>query len=388
MVHSELQRRRDKIRALMAANNIDAALISCNVNLLYTYGQIISGYLYLPLHAPARIFVKRPNNISGEFVYPVRKPEQMADILRESGVAAPARIMLEGDELPFSQHSRLAAIFPDSEVVNGTPIIREARMIKTEMEIEAFRRAGIAHAKAYSKIPSVFSEGMTDIRLSIEIERLMRLEGCLGLFRTFGPNMEIFMGSLLTGDNAATPSPFDFGLGGEGADPSLPISANGTLLAPGLSIMADYAGNFNGYMSDMSRVYSVGKLPAKAYEAHQICLDIQDEVISAAKPGAICGRLYSTATELVNKTAYAGYFMGHGQKAKFIGHGIGLEINEPPVLAPGVKTELKPGMVFALEPKITLPGIGPVGVENSWVVTREGVEKLTVCEEGIVDLLP
>ena len=81
-----------------------------------------------------------------------------------------------------------------------------------------------------------------------------------------------------------------------------------------------------------------------------------------------------------------GWHMGATQKAKFIGHGIGLEINEMPVLAPRMKQELEPGMVFALEPKIVLPGIGPVGIENSWVVTAEGVEKLTLCKEEIVEL--
>lgn len=386
MVLSELKKRRDKIRTLMANHNIDAALISCNVNLIYTYGQIISGYVYLPLNAPARIFVKRPNNLTGEFVHPIRKPEQIAELLQENGLQMPATIMLEGDELPFNEYNRLAKIFPDSNVVNGTPIIREARMIKTEMEIECFRRAGIAHANAYSKIPSVYESGMTDIRLSIEIERLMRLEGCLGIFRVFGQSMEIFMGSLLAGDNGTAPSPFDFALGGEGLDPSVPVGANGTLLKTGQSLMVDYGGNFNGYISDMSRVYSIGKLEQKAYDAHQVCLDIQEKVASMAKPGAVCEDLYNTAIEMVNKTDFADYFMGYEQKAKFIGHGIGLEINESPVLAPRVKMELEPGMVFALEPKITLPGIGPVGIENSWVVTKEGVEKLTLCEEEIIEL--
>lgn len=89
---------------------------------------------------------------------------------------------------------------------------------------------------------------------------------------------------------------------------------------------------------------------------------------------------------MVTKAGFADYFMGAGQKAKFIGHGIGLEINEAPVLAPRMKQELEPGMVFALEPKIVLPGIGPLGIENSWVVTADGVEKLTLCKEEIVEL--
>ena len=385
MTLPELKKRHDRIRVLMASQNIDAALISCNVNLLYTYGEIINGYLYLPLNAPAQLFVKRPNNITGEYVHPIRKPEQIIDLLKELELDMPKTLMLEGDELPFTEYTRLAAMFPESNVVNGTPLIRQARSVKTELEIDLFRHAGIAHTKAYNKIPSVYRDGMTDIEFSIEIERLIRLEGCLGIFRTFGQSMEIFMGSLLTGDNAAEPSPYDFALGGKGS-PALPLSANGTFLKSGQTVMADYAGNFNGYLSDMSRVYSIGKVDEKAYAAHQVCLDIQDRVTSLAKPGVVCEDLYNLAIDMVNRTEFSGNFMGIGQKAKFIGHGIGLEINEPPVLASRIKTTLEPGMVFALEPKMVLQGIGPVGVENSWVVTTDGVEKLTFCAEEIIDL--
>lgn len=387
MLQPELKLRRDKIRVLMAQREIDAALITCNVNLIYTYGRVVSGYLYLPLNAPARLFLKRPNNIEGEHIHSIRKPEQLPELLQECGLPIPARLMLEGDELSFTEYNRLAACFPDTEVLPcGTSLIRRARSVKTAIEIEMLRRSGIAHAKAYEQIPSVYQPGMTDRRLSIEVERLMRLEGCLGIFRVFGQSMEIFMGSLLAGDNAAAPSPYDFALGGEGLDPSLPGGANGTLLQPGQSLMVDMGGNFYGYMGDMSRVFSIGKLPEKAYAAHQTCLEIQEEVAAMAKPGTVCEDLYNLAIGMVTKAGFADYFMGVEQKAKFIGHGIGLEINEMPVLAPRMKQELEPGMVFALEPKIVLPGVGPLGIENSWVVTTDGLEKLTVCAEEIIEL--
>ncbi|MEG0646603.1 MAG: Xaa-Pro peptidase family protein [Bacteroides sp.] len=386
MLQPELKIRRDKIRWLMAQQGIDAALITCNVNMLYTYGRVVSGYLYLPLNAPARLFVKRPNNISGEHIFAIRKPEQILELLKENNLPLPTKLMLEGDELPYSEYNRLAGMFPDAEIVNGTPIIRQARSIKTPVEVELFRRSGAAHARAYNNIPSVYRHGMTDLELSIEIERLMRLEGCLGIFRVFGQSMEIFMGSLLTGDNAAAPSPYDFALGGEGFDPALPGGANGTVLQEGHSVMVDLGGNFNGYMGDMSRVFSIGKLKEEAYIAHQVCLDIQEQIAAMAQPGVVCEDLYNAAIDLVTQAGFANYFMGITQQARFIGHGIGLEINEAPVLAPRVKQKLEPGMVFALEPKIVLPGIGPVGIENSWVVTAEGVEKLTICNEEIIEL--
>lgn len=387
MLQPELKLRRDKIRALMAQQGIDAALITCNVNLIYTYGRVVSGYLYLPLNAPARLFIKRPNDIEGEHIHPIRKPEQITGLLKECGLPLPVKLMLEGDELPFTEYNRLAACFPETEVVScGTALIRQARSIKTPIEIEMFRRSGIAHAKAYEQIPSVYQSGMTDRQLSVEIERLMRLEGCLGIFRVFGQSMEIFMGSLLAGDNAAVPSPYDFALGGKGLDPSLPGGVSGTLLQAGQCFMVDMGGNFYGYMGDMSRVFSIGKLPEQAYAAHQTCLEIQEEIVAMAKPGTVCEDMYNKAIEIVTKAGFADYFMGVDQKAKFIGHGIGLEINEMPVLAPRMKQELEPGMVFALEPKIVLPGIGPVGIENSWAVTTDGLEKLTLCKEEIIEL--
>lgn len=387
MLLPELKQRRDKIRVLMAQQGIDAALFTCNVNLIYTYGQVVSGFLYLPLNDSARLFIKRPNNIEGEHVCPIRKPEQLPDLLTELGLPLPQRLMLEGDELSFNEYRRLAACFPSAEVLPcGSALVRQARSVKTELEIELFRRSGLAHAKAYAQIPAVYRPGMTDRELSIEIERLMRLEGNLGIFRVFGQSMEIFMGSLLAGDNAAAPSPYDFALGGEGMDPALPGGANNTPLQEGQSLMVDLGGNFFGYMGDMSRVFSIGRLPQQAYDAHQLCLDIQDAIADMARPGVVCEDLYNKAIDMVTRAGMADYFMGVGQKAKFIGHGIGLEINEAPVIAPRMKQELEPGMVFALEPKIVLPGVGPVGIENSWTVGAEGLEKLTICEESIIEL--
>ena len=388
MLLSELIQRRDKIRDLMFKEGIDAALIATNVNLIYTYGQVVSGYLYLPLHAPARLFVKRPASLTGEHIHPIRKPEQLPELLAQCGLPLPTRLMLEGDELSFSEYQRLAACFPEAEVLPcGSRLIRQARSVKTLWEIETFRRSAQAHAAAYSVIPQLYQSGMSDVQLSIEVERAMRQQGCLGIFRVFGQSMEIFMGSVLSGDNAQEASPYDFALGGKGVDGSIPGGACGRTIAQGESVMVDMGGNFFGYMCDMSRVFSVGKLPQQAYDAHQCCLDIQEEVAAAAKPGISCESLYQLAIDRVTKAGFADCFMGTKQQAKFIGHGIGLEINEAPVLAPRIKQELEPGMVFALEPKIVVPGVGPVGIENSWAVTAEGVEKLTKAPEEIIDLL-
>lgn len=382
--YSELELHRAKVQALMAAGGVDAALITCNVNLLYTCGAVASGWLYLPAQGEAVLFLKRIGGVKEESGVRVRKPEEIPGHLAEKGYPMPKTMMLEGDELSFTEYSRLAACFPEAQVTPvGTRILHAARSVKTPWEIEVFRRSGEAHARAYNKIPSVYRPGMTDLQLSIEVERLMRLEGSLGIFRVFGRSMEIFMGSLLAGDNAGAPSPYDFALGGAGLDPALPGGLNGSLIKEGQSVMVDLGGNFYGYMGDMSRVYSAGRLPEKAYEAHEVCLKVQDAVAALARPGAVCEDLYYAGIEIVKQAGWASCFMGTEQQAKFIGHGVGLEINEAPVLAPRMKQKLEEGMVFALEPKIVVPGVGPVGIENTWAVTASGVVKLTLCPEEI-----
>ena len=194
------------------------------------------------------------------------------------------------------------------------------------------------------------------------------------------------MGSLLAGDNADAPSPYEFALGGAGLDASLPVGGNGTPLTDGTSVMVDMGGNFTGYMTDMTRVFSVGKLTDRAYRAHDTALEIQRRIEQTAAPGVPAADLYNLAVRIAADAGLSDYFMGHRQQAGFIGHGIGIEINEAPVLAPRSKEALVPGMVFALEPKFVIPSVGAVGIENSFLVTDNGVEKLTHCEEAIVPL--
>lgn len=169
-------------------------------------------------------------------------------------------------------------------------------------------------------------------------------------------------------------------------DASCPLGANGTVLKEGTAIMVDMAGNYTSYMTDMTRVFSVGKLTEEAYRAHQVALTIQHEIENTARPGVVCSGTVYYCCGIAEKEGLAANFMGTKQQAKFVGHGIGIQINELPVLTPRSKEELQPNMVFALEPKFVIPGVGAVGIENSFLVTETGLEKLTLFEEEIIQL--
>ena len=385
-LQEDIHLRWNKIQLLLKECDADACLIGTSVNLYYTTGAIYSGYLYLPSEGSPHLFIKRPSGLNVSYISYIKKPELIPALLNELDYKFPKKIMLEMDELSYNEVIRLCSIFKGASFGNATSILHSARITKTPWEIDQFRISAKHHSSTYSKIKKCFYPGITDIEFQYNLERECRASGSLGIFRGFGPSMDIFMGSVLCGENAERPSPFDFALGGEGLHPSLPIGANGSIIKKGTTVMVDMAGNYTAYISDMTRVFRYGELPAIAMKAHQTALAIQDYLECSARPGSSCAEIYTDALNIVEKAGLSSFFMGTTQQAKFIGHGIGLQINERPVFTSRSKEVLMPNMVFAFEPKFVIPGVGAVGIENSYLVSDDGVEKLTVFEEGIMSL--
>ena len=384
---SEALARKEKIQAALRRLPADALLLADNANLYYTSSRVFCGYTYVPAEGDMIYFVRRPVGLTGDNVVYIRKPEQIIEEMQKRGLPLPQTLLVEGDSLSYNEYNRLASAFSSSRILpGGTALIRQVRAVKTPFEIGMIRQSAASHDMLYRHIPKLYTPGMTDLEFSIEIERAARQHGSLGIFRIFGRSMEIFMGNVLAGENADTPTPYDFAMGGAGLDDSLPIGCNGTTIHPGQTVMVDVNGNFTGYMTDLSRVYSLGEIPEKARHAHAVSLEIEQAVMSMARPGVAASELYDKALAIARDRKVEDYFMGHRQKAGFVGHGVGIEINEQPVLAPRSRDVLEAGMVFALEPKFVIPGVGPVGIENTFLVTDDGVERLTNCEEEIRSL--
>ena len=385
-MENELELKWRRIQQAMRQEEADGCLLTMNMNLYYVSGQVFNGYFYLPAEGRPYWFVKRLTIPETNQVHVIRKPEQIPDFFRDLNLAMPRKLLLEADELSYNEYIRLQHVFRAEATGNASALIRHIRMIKTPWEIEQMRISARKHEAVYREIPACYRPGMRDIELQIEIEKRMRVHGSLGYFRAFGSNMDIFVGSLLAGENAGEPSPFDFALGGKGIHASGPLGANGTLLREGTTVMADMSGNYTAYQTDMTRVFSIGKLPDRAYRVHRVALEIQARMERAAKPGVPCAELYRDALAMAGQEGLEDCFMGTHLQAKFVGHGVGLEINELPVLTTRSKDILQPGMTFAFEPKFVLAGIGAVGIENTFLVTDSGVEKMTLLDENIIEL--
>ena len=385
-MENELELKWRRIQQAMRQEEADGCLLTMNMNLYYVSGQVFNGYFYLPAEGRPYWFVKRLTVPETNQVHVIRKPEQMPELFRDLNLAMPRKLLLEEDELSYNECIRLQHVFRAEATGNASALIRHIRMIKTPWEIEQMRISARRHEAVYREIPACYRPGMRDVELQIEIEKRMRMHGSLGYFRAFGSNMDIFMGSLLAGENAGEPSPFDFALGGKGIHASGPLGANGTLLREGTTVMADMSGNYTAYQTDMTRVFSIGKLPDRAYRVHRVALEIQARMERTAKPGVSCAELYRDALAMAGQEGLKDCFMGTHLQAKFVGHGVGLEINELPVLTTRSKDILQPGMTFAFEPKFVLAGIGAVGIENTFLVTDSCVEKMTLLDENIIEL--
>lgn len=380
--------RLNKLRREMERASLDGMLVADNANLFYVAGMVFRGYVYIPLNPMQQplFFIIRPMTAEGEGVVKIRKPEDIPSILEERGYGIAQCVGLEYDSLPYNEVKRLQNVFAGSATGDASQVLRNARMVKTDYEIRLMKEDGLHQMAVYRNIDRMYKEDMTDLELQIEIERALRREGCLGYLRVAGRLMEINLGSVVAGDNADNPTPYDFAMGGRGVSPSLPVGADGRILHRGTTVMIDMNGCFNGYQTDMTRCYAVGDVSDLAYRCHNCSIEILRRLEKEALPGVEAEQLYHIALEIVREHGLEAYFMGHKQQAKFIGHGVGIQLNEQPPVAPRVKTPLKENMTIALEPKFVVPGVGAVGVENTYRVGADGLENLTPLNEDLITL--
>lgn len=196
---------------------------------------------------------------------------------------------------------------------------------------------------------------------------------------------EMFYGHLLSGPTGAVPSYLSSPTGGTGASPAIAQGPSYKTIQRHEPVMVDYIFAYNGYLCDHTRIYSLGDLPDDLLEAHASMIEVQRIIKKVARPGVTSGEIYNQALAKTQELGYEDHFMGAGgERVRFVGHGIGLEVDEFPFLAAGQKLELQPGMTIALEPKLIFPGKGVVGIENTHVVADDGLEQLSQFPDEIM----
>jgi Xaa-Pro dipeptidase len=385
---SEIENRLSRFQDLMIQEGLDGALLCQNVDLLYFCGTMQPGYLYIPAQEEP-FFLSKKNlerameESSLTNIVTLSSSKEIPSLLAERDISPPQTLGLEMDVLPAASYLQLKNTFKKSRLLDVSIMARKCRMFKSPWEIENMTKAARMLHRMVLEVPRLLRPGMTEIELAGQLEAFLRREGHQGYIRSRGFNQEMFYGHILSGPEGGKPSYLDSPSGGTGIGSAFSQGAGLKPIRPHEAISIDFIGCYNGYLADQTRMFSLGEPPPPVQEAYLAVQEIQRTLTAKTQPGIPCDQIYLWALEEADRLGYLTRFMGIGPSlVRYIGHGIGLELDELPVIGQKFDWPLEPGMVFALEPKMVLPEHGLVGIENTYQMTEHGVIPITTAPEN------
>jgi Xaa-Pro aminopeptidase len=379
---AEIEARIAALQRALARQGLDAALILQKTDLFYFSGTIQQATLYVPAAGEPILMVNR-NFERGraesplDRVVPLPSPSRIPAILQAAGLKTPAALGFELDVLPVNLFRKYCEVFAGAQPADMSNEIRLIRAIKSAFEIELIRQAARRSDQVAALLPGLIRAGMTEIELAGRVEAEARRLGHQGVVRMRLWGSELFYGHLLSGASGGVPSYHSSPTGGSGINPAVAQGAGERRIGRNEPVMLDYVFAYRGYISDHTRLFSLGPVADELQRAHDAMLALQAEIARHAVPGAASGSIYDFALAWVQAHGWAEHFMGaSAERVRFVGHGVGLELDEFPFLNAGQTLPLQAGMVVAVEPKLVFPGRGVVGIENTHVVTPDGLEQL------------
>lgn len=386
--HDELAGRLARFQARLREHRVDVAILSQGVDLVYLAGTRQQAHLLVPQHGePLLLARKSARRAAWESPWPTRPMRSLRDLpsaLTEV-VPHPARLGLELDVLPVLAYRQYENLWPDTEVVDVGALLREQRAVKTTWELDRIRDAAVISDAICRAVPDILREGMTELELSARLEAVGRSLGHQGLTPMRAWNMELYYGVAGAGPSVVAPGHFDGPIAGMGVSVAGPTGASHRPIRRGEPVIVDFVSVSGGYMCDQTRTFSLGPLPSELLGAYAAMREVYAAIAQAARPGAVGGDVYDLAVARAAELGMADVFMGApDERVSFVAHGVGLEVDELPLLARGYKGVLHEGMVLAVEPKAVFPALGCVGLENTTVVTPAGLVSLSLSNEELV----
>lgn len=387
LTQTEAMQRVTTMQAQLQGKGLDGALFIFPIDVYYFSGTRQNSTLWIPAAGEPFLMVRKS-------LARARVESVLNDIRPfPSGKEFPAlfgeevrKIGFTFDVAPVVQLNYYSKLLPGREFVDVSAANREVRSVKSDFELEQLRISGAGLCSVFKQVPEFLKEGMRELDLAAQFEYRLRIAGNEGYIRMRAFNQELY-GGVAVSAGAASYGFFDGAVTGKGLSNASPQGASRDLIARNSPVLIDFAGVFNGYITDMTRIFVIGTLDPELQRAFDLSLKIQEHLRKALKPGAICEELFLQAVEIADKGGLGAHFMGMpGEQARFVGHGVGLELDEYPVLAQGFKVPLHSGQTIAIEPKFVLPGKGVIGIENTFAVTNDGGEKITDLDDRIVFL--
>jgi Xaa-Pro aminopeptidase len=385
--------RRARLQKKLSENRINAVILINSRDVFYYTGMAVpSVTLLTPSNFHLYIlrgwsFAKERLLLDHQFASE-GNPEDAVAKLKYWGVNSGA-IGFEMDTVAVKTFFRWQKMLPHSEFINISHIILEQRKIKDEMEIAFLRKACQISDTGHNWIRKVLRGGMTEVELSREIECAQRQAGDEGT--TFTRTPGFFMSRLVvaSGPNLYKWSGVAYTITGRGLSPALPIGPSHRKIGKGDIVIVDLGPSFNGYHSDQSRTYIVGKPDSELSDLFCALRDISDHIMLNLRDGVKCNVLYHLALKRAKELNLDEYFLnlGGNNRSRLVGHGMGLELNEPPFLAGEDNTIIRKGCVISIEAHIMHPK-GVVKLEDDVLVRRHGAEIITLSPRELVEVEP
>ncbi|MFC6181974.1 M24 family metallopeptidase [Lactiplantibacillus daowaiensis] len=248
-------------------------------------------------------------------------------------------------ELPYQAYSYLDENLT-SDLVALPDVVEDLRIVKEPVELDKLRATAKLADTGFEYVTSLIRPGMREIDVSNLLDAFMRTHSASG------PS---FTTIVLGGARAALPHG----------------TASDALLAAGQLVTLDFGYFLNGYTSDMTRTFALGEPDAKLKAAYQVVQAAQQAVVEHVQPGALSAELDQVGRQMITAAGYGEAF-NHG-----MGHGIGLEIHEGPLISTRGTATLVANSVVTVEPGVYFPGLGGMRIEDDVLVTQNGHERLT-----------
>lgn len=377
----EIENRIERFKRKMEENNIAFSIILQNVDLFYFTGTLQKGVLVIPLDGEPIFFVEKTLSRAIQEtpleVTPIKRDKDIGKILRGKNILKGTGGM-EFDVLPVAVFEKWKGILGFDNLSDVSSLIKTTRIVKSPFEIAQIIKSGEVVSHVFSKARDVIKLGARELDISAVLEAEGRKYGHQGFLRMRGLNQEMLNMYVTHGHSAIMPSHGDVPISGVGITHAIAQGPSLNRIARDMPVLIDYGGGYNGYVTDETRVFVVGELKEIFKKAYNAAREIIEYAMDYGKEGINAVEIFNGSLDRAKKAGMEEYFMGYAEgKVNFIGHGIGLEINELPVITPRHNIILKEGMVFAFEPKFIIPGQGAVGIEVDFIVRQDGLQRVT-----------
>jgi len=362
----------------MQQSKIDGFLIVQRVDLLYFSGTAQNGFLYIPAQGNPLLLIKRyapraREESSIDNIIEITSPKDVPGRIMDVYGPLPNTLAFELDVLPVTHFDFYKQLFPTKTHVDGSSLIHQTRSVKSPWEIEQMENTARLSAKTFEYMETHLKDGYTEMEFAGMFEAFARKIGHAGKLRVRDYQSEVYPWHVLSGPNSGKMGLLDSPFSGEGTSAAFPVGAGFRKMMSNEPILIDLGFVYNGYHMDETRMFAIGSMPQKAMDASMAAMEIHDEILETARPGIPINALFETSVAKAKALGYAETYLGPpGYKVSFVGHGIGLDLVEQPIISTKNETLLQPGMTFAIEPKINFLNEFGVGIESVFTITETG----------------